>query len=344
MSKFLNKIYLPFGIFTALALIFSFLSGTIDPRTMWSAAFLSLLFPYLYLLGILVAFIGLLIKNHRAWILMVLLMCMSALFRKSFFNISINSKAKKSLLVLSHNIGSSIAGTQPAKWAYYENIHADIYCFQEWVTNANSIRYIKDSLIHQYHTTLNKDPNFWPIFSKYPILYQGEINSPAIGNGATWADILYLKDTIRIYNVHLVSNRISGQTEALMTNTPSIRDANTWQRIKGVLRRYKNALLQRTIQAEKLNQHIASCKYPVILAGDFNDIPSSYVFKLLSKNMHDAWYDSGNGLAYTYAGRLPFLHIDHVLTKGNIEAVDFEISRVNYSDHYPIMSRLNVGD
>jgi len=206
--------------------------------------------------------------------------------------------------------------------------------------NAASIRYIKDSIINHYNTTLKNDPNPWPIFTHYPILKQGDMNSSAKGNGATWADILYLKDTIRIYNVHLVSNRISGQTEDLMTNNAHLRDKGTRQRIKGVLRRYKNALLQRADQAEELKQHMKSCKYPMIIAGDFNDIPSSFVFRLLSTGMQDAWLKCGNGMAYTYAGRLPFLHIDHVLTRGNIRPVDIEINRVNYSDHYPVVVRL----
>jgi endonuclease/exonuclease/phosphatase family metal-dependent hydrolase len=167
------------------------------------------------------------------------------------------------------------------------------------------------------------------------------LNSPAKGNGATWADILYLQDTIRVYNVHLVSNRISGQTEDLMASA-NLSNANTWQKITRVLRRYKNALLQRTTQAEALKKHMLQSPFPVILAGDFNDIPSSFVFRLLRKEMNDVWLNAGNGLAYTYAGRLPFLHIDHILTKGNMRGVDFKILRVNYSDHYPVMAKLKV--
>lgn len=340
MSKFLGRIYLPIGIITSIILLMSWWSGSIDPRTFWPMAYFSLLFPYLYILSLFVAFVGLAIKNHKAWILIILLIIMSTLFRKTFFNISFNERSGAGLTLLSHNIGSSIAGTQAAKWSYYQSISADILCFQEWLPNAASIRYIKDSIINHYNTTLKNDPNPWPIFTHYPILKQGDMNSSAKGNGATWADILYLKDTIRIYNVHLVSNRISGQTEDLMTNNAHLRDKGTRQRIKGVLRRYKNALLQRADQAEELKQHMKSCKYPMIIAGDFNDIPSSFVFRLLSTGMQDAWLKCGNGMAYTYAGRLPFLHIDHVLTRGNIRPVDIEINRVNYSDHYPVVVRL----
>jgi endonuclease/exonuclease/phosphatase family metal-dependent hydrolase len=334
---------LPFGIISALALILSYFSGMLNPGPYWPFAFISLLFPYLYLLCLLLAGLGLVLKNHKAWILVVLLVLMSTLFRRSFFNITVNAASSSGITIVSHNIGSSISGTQPGNWSFYQNTHADIFCFQEWLGNSITLKNIKDSLIRKYNSTLSLDQNPWPIFTSYPIINQGEINSSAKGNGATWADILYKKDTIRIYNVHLVSNRISGQTENLIANA-NHPNGNTLQKITRVLRRYKNALIQRTAQAEELRRHIGQTRYPVILAGDFNDIPSSFVFRLLSKHMKDAWLHAGNGMAYTYAGRLPFLHIDHILTKGKIEAIDFEISRVNYSDHYPVMSRLKIGD
>ncbi len=325
------------------ALIFlltlSWASGFIDPKVYWPASFFSLLFPYLYVSGVLVASIGLLLKNHKAWLVMLLLVLFSGTFRKSFFNISISPNSVDGLALVTHNIGSSLSKNKKPEWKFYKSMNADIYCFQEW--NARpAIKLIQDSLLKTYYTTLTLLNNPRPIFSKYPVIRQGEIISKAKGNGSTWADIVWKGDTIRIFNIHLASNRISGQTEDLI-QTKTIRSGNAWQRIKGVLIRYRDALLIRTDQSKELAQRINKSPYPVIIAGDFNDTPSSFVYRLLQKGMHDSFLEAGSGMGYTYAGRLPFLHIDHVLHQDRFICLKLQIKRVNYSDHYPVKVVLN---
>ena len=217
MKKFFEWIISLTGIAVSILLAASWVSGFINPVKNWFVSILALTFPYVFLLAIPVAFLGLTIKNIKFWILIILLVLTSGTFRKSFFNQSLKPSysSAHALSLITHNIGSSLEGNQRIKWSFYKNTDADILCFQEWYEPTNA-RPIKDSIMQHYKSTLKQNPNPWPIFSRYPILNQGEIRSKAIGNGVTWADILYQKDTIRIYNVHLVSNRISNQTEALM--------------------------------------------------------------------------------------------------------------------------------
>ena len=281
--------------------------------------------------------LGLVVKNHKVWGLVVLLVICSGLFRKSFFNLSIPSQNQTGLRLVTHNIGSSLSGNVKPRWSYYKSLNADVLCFQEWNSGSSVYKTIKDSLERQYGHTTKRHNNLWPIFSKYPILDQGELKSSALGNGCTWADIRYGHDTIRIYNVHLVSNRISTQTEQLM-QTKEIPGKNTWQKITRVMRRYKHALLHRANQADVIKEHMVGSPYAVVLVGDFNDIPSSYVYNLLNKKMSDAFLMAGNGLAYTYAGRLPFLHIDQVLLSSDLKCTSYTIDRVHYSDHFPVMT------
>ena len=340
-NKLLNKSFVIIAVLAALALLISGWSGYIDPRLFWPAAFTSLVFPYLYILTGVLFLVGLMIKNHRAWLLFILLIGFSTLFRQSFFNISLPEPTSDGLKILSHNIGSSLPANRPAEWNFYLNQKADILCFQEWQLSNPSVKKIRDSIEKNYYSTLKEAVNARPIFSKHPILSKGILDSRSKGNGTTWADILYHQDTLRIYNVHLVSNRISGQTEQLM-NAVNIKNASTWQKIKRVLNRYKEALLLRTDQAEELKKVMDHSPHPFILAGDFNDIPSTYIFRLLSGQLNDAWLQSGNGLAYTYAGKLPFLHIDQVLCSQSLKGTNFTIHRVRYSDHFPVTATLKV--
>jgi len=336
MKKFFDWFISLTGIAVSILLIAAWVSGFVNPVNNWLVSILALTFPYIFLIAIPIAFWGLVVKNVKAWILIALLVLTSTTFRKSFFNQSItaNQSTSNAFSLLTHNIGSSLKGNQRIKWSFYKNTDADILCFQEWYEPTHA-RAIKDSLLKNYKSTLNQNQNPWPIFTKYPILHQGEIRSKAIGNGVTWADILYQKDTIRIYNVHLVSNRISNQTEALM-NADNLRKKNIARRVLDVMKRYRNALKIRVEQSRIIKSHINTSPHPVILAGDFNDIPSSYVYRYMQKGLYDSFYETGSGMAYTYAGKLPFLHIDHVLFDHSFDCTDIQIKRVNYSDHFPV--------
>jgi endonuclease/exonuclease/phosphatase family metal-dependent hydrolase len=336
MKKFFEWIISLTGIAVSILLVASWLSGFVNPVNNWIVSILALTFPYIFLIAIPIACWGLIIKNVKTWVLIALLILTSTTFRKSFFNqsITVTPSAANSFSLITHNIGSSLEGNQRIKWSFYKNADADILCFQEWHLPSNA-RPIKDSLIQNYNSTLNQHPNPWPIFTKYTILQQGEIRSKAIGNGMTWADVLYKKDTIRIYNVHLVSNRISNQTESLM-NGDNLRKKNIARKVMDVMKRYRNALKIRVEQTRIIKAHINTSPHPVILAGDFNDIPSSYVYRYMQKGLYDSFFESGSGMAYTYAGKLPFLHIDHVLYDQSFDCNDIQIKRVNYSDHFPV--------
>lgn len=145
-NKLLNKSFVIIAVLAALALLISGWSGYIDPRLFWPAAFTSLVFPYLYILTGVLFLVGLMIKNHRAWLLFILLIGFSTLFRQSFFNISLPEPTSDGLKILSHNIGSSLPANRPAEWNFYLNQKADILCFQEWQLSNPSVKKIRDSI------------------------------------------------------------------------------------------------------------------------------------------------------------------------------------------------------
>ena len=98
----------------------------------------------------------------------------------------------------------------------------------------------------------------------------------------------------------------------------------------------------RAKQAEILTNHIASSPYPVIVCGDFNDIPVSYTYRTLSQNLNDAFEKRGFGFGTTYSGNIPALKIDYILTAKRIKIFNCTILKVPYSDHYPMVSELGL--
>jgi len=67
----------------------------------------------------------------------------------------------------------------------------------------------------------------------------------------------------------------------------------------------------RLAQAKKIKEIFSNNKYPTILAGDFNDIPTSNTLKLLEENW-TASYKKGN-IIPTYPSNHPTEKIDYIM-------------------------------
>jgi endonuclease/exonuclease/phosphatase (EEP) superfamily protein YafD len=103
----------------------------------------------------------------------------------------------------------------------------------------------------------------------------------------------------------------------------------------------RKAFIIRSTQVNTLSAHIASCPYPVILSGDFNDTPSSYTYHQLVMKLTDSFVESGNGLFMnTYAGKFPSFRIDYILHSDWFRSVSYQTMQVDISDHYPIAATL----
>ena len=76
------------------------------------------------------------------------------------------------------------------------------------------------------------------------------------------------------------------------------------------------------------------------MAGDFNDIQGSYALRTIlgDGDMHDAYAENAFGPTITYHGNRFYFRIDHVLYRGDMEAVDIERGDTPSSDHYPLLT------
>ena len=90
------------------------------------------------------------------------------------------------------------------------------------------------------------------------------------------------------------------------------------------------------MQVDDVSQHINNSPYPVIVCGDFNDTPVSYTYHQLSKNLNDAFVESGKGINYTYSGILPVFRIDYILYDDFFKSHDYNVNKIKISDHYPV--------
>ena len=103
----------------------------------------------------------------------------------------------------------------------------------------------------------------------------------------------------------------------------------------------RNTML-RGLEAKLAAEIADAAKYPAILCGDLNDIPSSYVYFRLRGKRKDVFLERGFGMGATYAGTLPVLRIDYLFHDPKLELLAYESEHLPFSDHYPLRARFRV--
>jgi endonuclease/exonuclease/phosphatase family metal-dependent hydrolase len=179
------------------------------------------------------------------------------------------------------------------------------------------------------------------LFSKYPILNSGIIwlSEHQNLNQCLFADIKKNQQIFRVYAVHLQSIRFDPEDYKYLSDVSKKgkTDGPSTRRIGGKLKR---AFLKRAEQVVLIKQHMATCPYPYIVAGDFNDTPSSYAVNQMAKGLKNAFCEKGSGLGRTYNGNFPNYQIDYIMTSKHFDIRSYGVIRKKLSDHYPVYSDL----
>jgi len=108
--------------------------------------------------------------------------------------------------------------------------------------------------------------------------------------------------------------------------------------VKSIFASLKKGFIRRALQAQVVKDNIDRSPFPVIVAGDFNDTPVSYAYRKIRKGLNDSFVNSGYGAGFTYRGNYPPNRIDYILYDKALNNSYFEILRIKYSDHYPIIA------
>ena len=178
------------------------------------------------------------------------------------------------------------------------------------------------------------------IFSRFPIVRRGVISFGRLTqNHAMWADLARppapgrRADTIRVFNAHLQSmSMANADIEAATGSRAGLR-----QKAPNLLRRFRNGAVARGTQVDTMLARVARSPYPVLLAGDLNDLPYSYVYDQLADHLQNAWATVGLGIGATFNGPLPGLRIDHQFASPTWEVLGCRVHReIPWSDHFPV--------
>ena len=227
-------------------------------------------------------------------------------------------------------------------------------CFQEFITlpgTHHDLINLKRKMepltySHVYYTdNVPGKINFgMATFSKYPIIQKKMIDFKESLNGSICSDIVVNHDTIRVYNCHLQSIRLRKDYNDLLDSLIFNYSEKQLDELKDISVRMRQAYIQRADQVDIIKQDIRISPYPVIVCGDFNDTPVSYTYKTLSKELSDVFIESGSGTGTTFRGNFPYVRIDYVFYGPGFTSNYYHTEKVDWSDHYPVITRFTIGE
>ena len=195
-------------VFTFTAYIFPFLSPKVFPLF----AVFTLFMPVFFVLnGLFFIYWG--IQFKKRMILSGLVLLMGITFINKFYKFSqkVHPESPKDFKIMSYNVRLF----NVFKWidrddipevilAFINQNNPDILCIQEYSNHGNI-----DLKVYPYRYIFiegDKIRTGQAIFSKFPIINQGNIVFPHSNNNAIFADIKRGKDIIRVYNIHSNNN------------------------------------------------------------------------------------------------------------------------------------------
>ncbi|MCX6230498.1 MAG: endonuclease/exonuclease/phosphatase family protein [Bacteroidetes bacterium] len=363
-STVFTKIVFFVNILFAAALAVSYSAVYISPEKYWLIAFFGLAYPFLFFINAcFVVFWMVLFKKTLLLSLIVILIGYQYINNSIQLSSRHLKKEDSALKVLTYNVrlfnvfkhnldDKKRYADRDRFFTFIKDEAPDIMCFQEFFFDKSHLFKTTDTIskfqqaryFHEAYSSDNEKEQYSgaATFSKYPIINRGKVEfEKKSDNLCIFSDIVKGKDTIRIYNVHLESIRLSKEDEMFYEDIAKTKEQeNLSFGSRKILSKLKHSFIKRASQARNLAEHIKSSPYPVILCGDFNDTPVSYAYHTVSAKLLDAFIESGKGIGNSYNGKFPSFRIDYILHSADFTAYDFEVKKADYSDHFPVMARI----
>jgi endonuclease/exonuclease/phosphatase family metal-dependent hydrolase len=361
--NFFDKLILGLSLLFGLALLVSYFSPITDPRKSWVIAFFGLAYPPMLLANCLIFVYWLLRGSKYVLIPMVCIIVGWGIlrdnigFRKSTSYTATNQpNALRVMTYNAHNFkrygSKNDSLTKHEMLALIDDQRPDIIGVEEFYSRRRGQYAIKDSMkkimksesyyFNPFSFDTGTEAMGMAIFSKFPITNKGFVLLSAdngSSNQCIFVDVKKANQTFRFYAVHLQSIGFDPEDYNYLTKVSKQGGADL-SSSKRIGFKLKRAFEKRSEQVAKVKAHAATCPYPYIIAGDFNDTPSSFAVNQMSKGLTNAFRKKGSGFARTYNGSFPNYQIDYIMASPAFEVMSYHIIQKKLSDHYPVCSTL----
>jgi endonuclease/exonuclease/phosphatase family metal-dependent hydrolase len=354
LKKILYKVFLAVNIFFAFTLLVSYLAVHISPGDFALPAFFGLAYPYLLLINIIIVIIWIALLRLEAFISIIVIIIGINHFSNYIKLRKPAGDKSNTFKVLSYNVRLfNFYETKNGVYSinkvidFIKTQKPDIICLQEFFILGNpSLE--EDEMIrglggkynsHMKLLKIGKNRYYGIVtFSKFPIVSKGEIVHNNSSSLSIYSDIIIQNDTFRIFNNHLQSFMLKSMNKSFLEEMSRSENKETMDEVKDLSSSLRKGFAKRSLQAQMVKSYINKSPYHVIVAGDFNDTPVSYAYRKIRKGLNDSFVTSGYGAGFTYKGNYPANRIDYILYDDHLSNTYFEIKKVRYSDHYPIVA------
>jgi endonuclease/exonuclease/phosphatase family metal-dependent hydrolase len=344
------------------SLLLSYLCPFIHPETIWIIPFFGLAYPVIACISLFFLLYWALLRSRWFFVVLGVILIGGKLHFRTLaitFSPVEATEQDEVLKIMSYNVrlfdlyNESLTERNKNRNAIISYIHEmnpDVICFQEFYHQDKPSNFAtKDTLtellgIDYYHERYSHKmtgrQNYGIcMLSKYPMIAKGDVmfpNSSSSDNYCIYADIVKRKDTIRVYNIHLQSIKLQQDDYALFGENKGRQAAPEKSTLRLLIERLSIAYPSRAEQALRVTEHMETSPYPVVICGDFNDTPLSYVYNQFDRQLTDAYRETSSGLGVTYVGKVPAGRIDYIFHTSDLAAQHFSIQKKACSDHRAI--------
>ena len=315
-----------FHLIIVLMLFGTIMNAYISPNVFGMLNLLSLAFPILMIIHILLLIFWIISWRKRAAIFLVLTLFLITPIRR-WINYTPAKKEIPNLKVISLNGKSGKFGDENI-YRFLNEQQADVVLTQEYKSAEN----LKGFEYFERRFPVVK------IQSRFPILRSDIVETDAKNGRCIFADIKVNDKVIRFVNVYMEPFYIEKQ----MVKPGDNLDENE-KKFKNILHMLIPTFRKHQNQIIPIKSFIEGSPYPVIVAGDFNAVPNSYEYYKISEGLQDVFLKVGRGSGTSFHDFKFPLKIDHFFASESIEPISYKVDRsVRISDHFPVLAEFRV--
>ena len=342
------------SVVAAIALLVILIGRLFEPDKLWYFSLVGLVTPIIYLVAIAASLYWIIRWRWKMFIFTIAFVAFGWPHVSLYYKVKVGKTygepryERGNTKILSYNVRY----LQDEEWRtpttdsiaeFIRRENPDIICFQEYpIKGAEKDKCFE--LLSKYNRTeirsLTDDGVI--CFTKYKIIRSDSISGFCGTGKGIWADLKIHDDTVRLFNIHLQTTSINPADRNYINNKEFLQSADSARVSKFAdmaQRLYDNSCM-RSHQVDAIRHNIEHCPYPVIVCGDFNDIPMSYTYRTIASKLNDTFSEQGEGYAHTFRGFFDLLRIDYILVSKQFRTLSYKVIPLRYSDHYPVMARV----